>query len=872
MIRHVESVACHAYLGMSGISRMSANKKTASPRILSALVVGAIFSVCEPLSAATITVDSDVDALISDGNCTLREAIISSNTDSPVDACTQGSGSDVIILPAGTYILTIPGTNENASADGDLDVTSNLTISGEDATTTIIDGNGAITGERAITIGSSGNSSFSVTISDVTIKNGATATIGGGILNYGNTTLTNIVVTGSTATQNGGGIYNFLGNMTLTNATILQNTAATNGGGVYNLSTLTIIDSNVSNNTATTGFGGGIAALGNNFTVTDSMIMDNTAAISGGGIHAASGVTHITGCTVSGNTVINGNGGGIYSDGGFEFNIAASTISGNSAQIGGGGVNIGRGTALIINSIINGNTSLGDGGGINNNGALTVNMSDISENTAVNHGGGISNAANIAARSTTISGNTAQGNGGGIWNNNGGVQMNNVTITNNTADNDADDSGDGGGLYTNIGLNNISNTLIAGNIDGSSSAEVPDCLGDINSLGNNIVGDDTGCNFTNNTGDIVGTTGNPVNPLLGPLADNGGDTRTHELLEESPAIDTGNDASCEVQDQRGIDRPQDGNNDNVAICDIGSFELQLSPNVVYVDPVNPPDDLQMPFDRRVINTFPTLDLSVTNSGRLDLLVRRIGSFERLEPPFSLDEDCTTAPIPPSGSCVITVQFSVAQVGQFSDSFDIITNDPDESIVVVDVSGEGVLALNNTPPSAPELIAPENGATGQDPDNVDFQWTRADDPDNDTLTYSILLCTDATLFICPDPQPLQGLTSSIDQEYLYAGLGTSGILFGLFGFTSGRIQRRTRLGLLILASLAASPLLISCDTGLKDVDVSSALNSTPLGVSFGNFTPGTTYYWRIDVADGKGGTASSNVRNFKTADAPPADSQ
>jgi hypothetical protein len=59
-----------------------------------------------------------------------------------------------------------------------------------------------------------------------------------------------------------------------------------------------------------------------------------------------------------------------------------------------------------------------------------------------------------------------------------------------------------------------------------------------------------------------------TDPLVGPLADNGGPTLTHALLEGSPAIDAGDDSVCPAVDQRGIARPQG------AACDVGSYEQE----------------------------------------------------------------------------------------------------------------------------------------------------------------------------------------------------------------------------------------------------------------------------------------------------------
>ncbi|MCB9461185.1 MAG: hypothetical protein H6670_16130 [Anaerolineaceae bacterium] len=66
------------------------------------------------------------------GNCTLRAAIMESN----VFPLTQ-----TIHVPAGTYLLTIPGTDEDAAATGDLDITDPLLLIGDGQGETIIDGN-----------------------------------------------------------------------------------------------------------------------------------------------------------------------------------------------------------------------------------------------------------------------------------------------------------------------------------------------------------------------------------------------------------------------------------------------------------------------------------------------------------------------------------------------------------------------------------------------------------------------------------------------------------------------------------------------------------------------------------------------------------
>ena len=80
--------------------------------------------------AATITVSVTADDNTVNGNCTLREAIIASNTDTAVDACPAGNGADTISLPAGNYVLTLGGMGEDFAVAGDLDIRRDLTIVG----------------------------------------------------------------------------------------------------------------------------------------------------------------------------------------------------------------------------------------------------------------------------------------------------------------------------------------------------------------------------------------------------------------------------------------------------------------------------------------------------------------------------------------------------------------------------------------------------------------------------------------------------------------------------------------------------------------------------------------------------------------------
>jgi VCBS repeat-containing protein len=135
----------------------------------------------------------------------------------------------------------------------------------------------------------------------------------------------------------------------------------------------------------------------------------------------------------------------------------------------------------------------------------------------------------------------------------------------NTADLDSN-GGDGGGLALIAGTAIISNSIIAGNLDTTTGAE--DCVvvgGTAVSGGYNLFGDSTGCTFA------ISSDVSTSNPLLGPLADNGGETLTHRPLPFSPAIDLVPNAVCTLdEDQRGVTRPVDN------ACDSGAVELAIN--------------------------------------------------------------------------------------------------------------------------------------------------------------------------------------------------------------------------------------------------------------------------------------------------------
>jgi hypothetical protein len=306
-------------------------------------------------------------------------------------------------------------------------------------------------------------------------------------------------------------------------------------------------------------------------TVSNCAVHGNTARDGAAGILSGGSVT-IMNSSVTGNTVLySGSGAGIVSGG--SLTIMNSRISGNFAGKGifnGGGI-AASGTVTISNSTISGNSVTVSGGGIYNTGAATITNSTISGNFAgggypfpngPGFGGGIYNSSDamLTITNSTVSGNSVlttdsgPGCGGGIGNS-GPLQIANTTISDNSATN-------GGGICNGSALEIESTILNAG----ASGQNIFNDGGTIASNGYNVSSDD-GSGYLTGTGDQTNT-----DPILGPLQDNGGPTRTHRPFPGSPAIDAGDPGFTPppFYDQRGpgFDRVVNGR------IDIGSFEVQ----------------------------------------------------------------------------------------------------------------------------------------------------------------------------------------------------------------------------------------------------------------------------------------------------------
>jgi hypothetical protein len=288
--------------------------------------------------------------------------------------------------------------------------------------------------------------------------------------------------------------------------------------------------------------------------------------ISGAGrsgvFRVTAGTITISGLTLTGGNAGSGGGGALYNRG--NLTLTSDTITASNASQGGGIYN--AGTAMLTNCTVSGNTAANAGGGIfqvpnilgSGPATLTLNSSTVSGNSAATGGGGIFNSSGpstVKLFNSTVAGNKSSTGAGGGIDNAGALNLTNATVSGNTAKT-------GGGL-ANTGSATANNTILSANSGGDVSGNLA------STSAFNLIG--TGGGLTNGkNGNQIGVT----NPLLGPLANNGGPTLTMTLLAGSKAINAGSNALTVgpngkplATDQRGDPRIVGGR------VDIGAVEV-----------------------------------------------------------------------------------------------------------------------------------------------------------------------------------------------------------------------------------------------------------------------------------------------------------
>ncbi|MFL5330563.1 MAG: choice-of-anchor Q domain-containing protein [Gemmataceae bacterium] len=323
--------------------------------------------------------------------------------------------------------------------------------------------------------------------------------------------------TGNSAIGSGGAIDQH-GSATISNDTFTNNSSNNIGGAINNVGPLTVSNSVFSGNVATTG---GAIYSSNAMSASSIVFSNNRATANGGAINLKSDAT-INFC---------------------DFNA-------NTAAWIGGGLDVGKGTLTINNSTFRANTAGLSGGGLRANAMVTINQSTFSKNTAA---GGAGGGAIVAASTATLN-------------------INNSTISDNTASSTLTSVGGGGILRSDPNASiTLYSTIVAGNKvgAGANNADFYNSTTSFTLNGNNsLFGTTTNMGVTLTGPYVVG------NPLLNALADNGGfmlpdgnHIKTMAPQAGSPAIDQGNNSAKYFFDQRdaGLIRQR-------SLPDIGAFE------------------------------------------------------------------------------------------------------------------------------------------------------------------------------------------------------------------------------------------------------------------------------------------------------------
>jgi hypothetical protein len=253
----------------------------------------------------------------------------------------------------------------------------------------------------------------------------------------------------------------------------------------------------------------------------------------GGGMINESGSPTLSQLVFRGNTAFYG--GGLFNFLNSSPILTDVAFVANSAERAGGMYNNSNSNATLVNVTFSNNSASSFGGGMTiSESDLTLTNVTFNGNTA-NFGGAISNIyqSTVVMKNVTMVGNHAGSSGGGIYN----LDITELTIVNSILYDNSPDQ-----IYNAVNPAAITYSIVQGGYAG--------------------------------TGNLAANT----DPLLGPLQNNGGFTRTMALKGLSPAIDAGNIGSdCAPTDQRGIVRPQGMG------CDIGAYEKDATLNVFSIE-------------------------------------------------------------------------------------------------------------------------------------------------------------------------------------------------------------------------------------------------------------------------------------------------
>ncbi len=582
-----------------------------------------------------------------------------------------------------------------------------------------------------------------LTLMDLTLKSGYTSGFGGAVLgdsNNGAINLTRVAMVDNTALGDGGAIH-AAGTVNITMSTFAGNRAM---GYNPDFSTNPV-----------TGAGGALMITGaaSKLMLTQSQFSANIASKSGGALFNNSATVTVADVAFNGN--IANAAGGTGQGGGAIFNASNATLklertvfNGNLTPVGSGGAlynNLSAASVTIIESAFNGNIAGnlgadGRGGAIYNEEDMQITRATFNGNIAAKEGLGGAILNNRAAvlkltNSSFFANSAAQGKGGALANidtpfpvsSDSTLELRNVTVSGNIASS-------GGAIYNEERVA-LWNTIIEEGTTGKggvcAGAKTPE------NMGHNLQHPGSSCGASITSSD----------PKLDLPKFNGGGIvtlLTQALKPDSPAIDAGDATVCAAdpvknEDQRGKSRPNDGDGDFSAVCDIGAYEADTAKPGYGSTPAKPgPID----FGNATVGATAEASFEVSETGNRVLAVAN----PVFDGPHAIDfsiAPTTTFPlvIPDNGAPqTVHLRCTPGAAGDRTATLTLNTDDPSNLQVSYNLICRGVA-----------VMTPGFSAVPSAPGPIDFGGAVI----GETVTQTVMLMENGTATVNVDIQSISG---------------------------------------------------------------------------------------------------------------------